>query len=119
MNVLNAEEYGGFSVTWMISQAAKHVPRENLDFAFGQAIQYIDRLILEKPTLAPSDMLDALAQLILTGDYMPTAFPEHPYEDDPEDADTETPITEVDAEDLKKFLDRFPDAEDPMTGFVL
>lgn len=117
MNVLNAEEYGGFSVTWMISQAAKHVPRENLDFAFGQAIQYIDRLILEKPTLAPSDMLDALAQLILTGDYMPTAFAEPVYSTDSDD--DEDPLTEDDAEDLKKFLDSFPDAEDPMTGFVL
>lgn len=118
MKVLNAEDYGGFSVKWMISQAAKHVPRENLDFAFGQAIEYIDRLILEKSALAPADMMDALAQLILTGDYVPTAFPEPVYSTE-SDGDDEDPITEADAEDLKKFLDSFPDAEDPMTGFVL
>lgn len=120
MIVLNAENYGAFSVKWMIAQAAKHVPRENLDFAFQLAVEYVDSLAMGKDVMPPSDFIDVLAQFILVGSYNPTAFPPDPDDEDDEDpepirGDTPTsPITEEEIErTVRRFNEILGDAEDP------
>lgn len=123
MIVLNAENYGAFSVKWMIAQAAKHVPRENLDFAFQLAVEYVDSLAMGKDVMPPSDFIDVLAQFILVGSYNPTAFPSDPDDEDEdypayESHDESSPITE---EEIQRFTRRadeiLGDAEDPMDGW--
>lgn len=118
MIVLNAENYGAFSVTWMIAQAAKHVPRENLNFAFQLAVEYVDSIAMGKEVMPPSDFMDALGQFLLVGSYNPTAFPAEASEDgDPEPVGPQIPTNPLTEEEIERTMRRFNeilgDAEDP------
>lgn len=111
MNVLNAEDYGSFSTKWMIKMAATHVPRDNLENAFQCAVEYVDALALEKPVIRPDDFLDALGQLILTGEYVPTAFPRRANDEDDESV-TEGEITEAEIAQFVAEIDELPSAKE-------
>lgn len=122
--MLDANDYGAYSPNWMIRQAAKHVPRENLEASFASAVEYVNRLALEKQSMDPWDALDLLGQLLVSGMYVPTAYPTHETVvpgmtftlDDDED-DEERPITESDIEQFRREMEPYPEAEDPMDGW--
>lgn len=134
--VLNAEEYGGFSNHWMIAQVAKHVPRESLERVMALSAEYVSRLGRGEDVISPADMLDVMAQVLLTNDYYATAYPvryaprgtaeqEDDYGDDEHEETVgekwlrENAITEEEIEAAAEYLDDWPDADDPMEGFRL
>lgn len=114
MNVLNAEDYGAYSVRWMIKMAAVQAPRDNLEYAFQCAVEYVDALALEKPVIGPDDFLDALGQLILTGEYVPTAFPRRANDEDDDDDEsvTEGEITEAEIAQFIAEIEDLPTAKE-------
>lgn len=133
--VRDANEYGVFSPKWTIQMAAEHAPKENLTYAFGLAVEYVNALSEKKSVMAPQDALDMFGQVILTGKYTPTIFPVYqsetptpPEDDDPDEDEEESAtekwnrenaITEEEIEAEAAWLDMMKDADDPQEGFKL
>lgn len=84
--IYNADEFGTYSLKFLLKAASLHVPREYLEMAFQASIEYLDRLAryqdgeyeLEDEEAEPDlpMMIDVVGQLLLTSTYQPTRFPD-------------------------------------------
>lgn len=114
--VLDAYRWGFHSNEWLLRQALPHVPRENLETAVSTQMYYI----LHADNLSVHTQLDILAQVALTGAYLPTAFPqEEPDGEVTPDGQLHNPdnsgypITE---DEIKRFGAMFERLVDPDAG---
>lgn len=83
--IYNADEFGTYSLKFLLKAASLHVPREYLEMAFQASIEYLDRLAryqdgeyeLEEEEAEPDlpMMIDVVGQLLLTSTYQPPASP--------------------------------------------
>lgn len=110
--VLNALRYGFHSNEWLLRSAIPHVPRENLEAALSSQIFYL----LHADNLSLPTQLDMIAQVMLTGTYFPTAFPEEkPEGETTPDGQVHSPnnsggpITDEEIERFGKMFDRLVD----------
>lgn len=120
--IYNSEEYGAFSLKWMIKASSLWVPRENLEAAFQAAIEYLDRLATFDPDDEDEDtepdlalMIDVVTQVLLTGAYVPTRFPDEGETGLylPDEEGGEPVISEEDIARFKRLLGYVPDGREP------
>jgi len=119
--VLDARFYGFLSREWLLAAALKHAPHENLEAAIRAQVIYLT----QEKALSKLTQLDMLAQISLTGVYIPTILPQG--YDDEEDETVEvtpdgqvhakenpgTPISEEDIEGFLKWFNTFTEDMDP------
>lgn len=108
-------DYGVYSARWLLTQALKHVPREDLDRAIATMLYYMEKA--ENVTVPRA--FDVLGQVAFTGAYVPPEVYMQP-EEEPEIQDPEAPpINESDIATFLEGVAEWPEAEDPHEEFKL
>lgn len=119
--VLDGERYGYGSNEWLIKAAVDHAPVENKDLMIKSLIHYLAGL---DQNLFIRELLDIIAQGVLTGNYTPTLtradlapeVPETDYREEGNEARIAEmpPLTDEEITETMKELWNAPDAHDPL-----
>lgn len=123
--IFDAREYGWGSRKWILQKAIEQAPQENKDKTLQSLVE-----ILNDPESAVTAryLMDIIAQGVLTGVFIPTAYPAEPEpevqtpSDDglhPESDNPANPLTDITEGEIQSFLadmdEKLGDGIDPFT----